>query len=150
MSRSIFPFFAIGITGAHHGDADPFNFSWYPNMTSTHRIVRLAIIASALSVLVGCGPSEDALQAHAVQVQVEQERQSRKAAEEARKEAEKARQEMQKARQEAEKARQEAAASFWRTATWLASLAAIGLLVVGTALGSSSQKDAKAPGSEYE
>ncbi len=116
---------------------------WEFEMNIAHQFVRFVVVACALSALAGCGSSEDSARAHAAEARSEQERQSRRAAEEALKAAQKALHEAEKARQGAQ-----ASASYWRTATWLASFAGFGLLFVGTALGSSSRKDAVKRGSQ--
>lgn len=100
-----------------------------------NRIVRLVIVGSTICLLTAC-PNEEA---DRERTRAQQEQQARETAEKQRQEAEIQRLAAEKARQAAEQSK-----SSWQTVAWVVGVAAIGLFVFGTALGSSARKDAKA------
>ena len=88
----------------------------------------IILAALMLCLFTGCPGDDDKLQ---------KEQQARQAAEVQRQEAEKQRQAAEQQRLVAEQSK-----SNWQTVAWVVGVAAVGLLVFGTALGSSARKDA--------
>lgn len=115
-------------------------------MITINRIARLVFVAATLCLLTACSQKEEAARADAATQDANRERARAQQEQQARQVAERQRQEAEAQRIAAEKARQvaEESKSNWQTVAWVVGISAIGLLIFGTALGSSARKDATA------